>query len=264
MQMNKVSGLSGWAAACALLASSGCGGGDGGGFQAQPPPPANAAVGGIWQGRLASGPNVLGLVSEAGDFHFLASDGVQYFGTVSASTNAVSGNFTGYTAFGTTFQDGTTRGTGTLTGTVQERSSLTGSTTFTTSAGTNATDSITLTYSALYERDSSLQTAAGTFRDVVTGDILSIDSNGVAFMQNPSSTGCVVNGTVSIIDPQFNVYRVQYTYGNCQGQYTVLTGATFTGLATLDDTVTPEQLIVGAQGLVGTTGFSVILTFDRM
>jgi hypothetical protein len=72
----------------------------------------------------------------------------------------------------------------------------------------------------------------------------------------------VINGTFSIINAQFNVYRVQYTYSNCQGADAMLNGATFRGLASLDSG-SPEGLIVVAQGQAGTTGIAVINLLER-
>jgi hypothetical protein len=249
-------------AAAAIL--GGCGGGGGGSSQAPPPPPVtNASPGGIWEGTLGSGEDILGLVTESGEFHFLnAADLTQYFGTVSVNANAASAQFTGYTAIGFEFQDGTTSGTGSLTGTVQARSTFTANSTFRTSAGNSNTNTINLTYNALYDRDSSLATIAGNFTDLRTGAIVNINSSGVAFSQNPAN-GCVLNGTVSIINAQFNAYRVQYSYSSCQGVDAILNGPTFRGLATLDNTASPEVLIVGAQALAGSVGVSAIEVLER-
>lgn len=97
-----------------------CGGGGGGGGSNNPPPP-NASVGGIWFGTLPDGTGVLGLIAETGEFHFLTEDEIQYFGTLSVSQTGVNGSFTGLAPLGFTFDDGSVRGTGTLTGTIQER-----------------------------------------------------------------------------------------------------------------------------------------------
>lgn len=248
---------------CAVL-MVGCGGGGGGGSsQSAPPPVTNASPGGIWEGTLGSGQDIVGLVSESGEFHFLDLDELaQYFGTVSVDENAVSADFTGYAAFGSGFSDGTTSGTGSLTGTVQARSTFTANSTFRTSAGNSNTNTINLTYNDLYDRDSSLATIAGNFRDLRTGAIVNIDSDGVAFSQNPAN-GCVLNGSVSIINAQFNAYRVEYSYSSCQGVDATLNGATFRGLATLDNTGSPEVLLVGAQVQIGATGVSAIEVLER-
>jgi hypothetical protein len=248
---------------CAVLMAGCGGGGGGGGSQTAPPPVTNASPGGIWEGTLGSGQEILGLVAENGEFHFLDPDEVvQYFGTVSVTGNAVSAQYTGYKLLGGSFADGTTRGTGSLTGTVQARSTFTASSTFQTSAGASTNNTINLTYNSLYERDSSLATVAGNFRDLITDSIVNINASGVAFSQNPAN-GCVLNGTISIINAQFNAYRVQYSYSSCQGADAFINGTTFRGLATLDNTDSPELLLVLAQGQIGTTGVSTIEALER-
>lgn len=251
-------------AAAGGLAACGGGGGDGGGSTTTPqtPPVQNASPGGIWDGTLSNGEEVRGLVTETGEFHFITDTLTQYFGTVTTSGNNATGEFTGYTALGYVFLDGSTRGTGTLTGTVQARSSFTANTSFRTSAGNNETGSVSLTYNPLYERDSSLGTITGNFRDLATNTILNINPNGEAFAQN-AANGCVLNGTVSIIDSDYNAYRVKYTYSNCIGEYAVLNGRALEGLATLDNTSSPELLIVGAQGAINGIGVSVVEILER-
>lgn len=251
-------------AASGLLVLSSCGGGGGSGSNVAPAPPSppNAAVGGAWLGQLGSGEELIGLVAESGEFHFLDANGVQYFGTVTSNVNAISAQLTGYALLGTTFLDNSTTGTGTLTGTIAARSTMTANATFRTSAGTQSTNTITLTYDALYDRDSSLATVAGNFTDLATGAIVNINANGITFMQDPI-TGCVINGTVSIINSQFNVYRVQYTHSGCQVQFAVLNGVTLRGLAILDNTVSPEALIAIVQGQAGNIGISFLNLWER-
>jgi hypothetical protein len=116
-----------------LVAACGGGGGSGDGG-ATPPPPKNASPGGIWKGTTSGGQSILGLVTETGEFYFLQSDGAQYYCFVSVSGNSVSSGFTGITQVGTTFPNGSTRGSGTLTATLAERSSLNGSLVFTLEA----------------------------------------------------------------------------------------------------------------------------------
>ena len=249
------------------LAACGGGGGGGGsgagsGPQSSPPPVQNASPGGIWHGTLGTGEEVLGLVTESGEFHFITDSFTQYFGTVTTSGNSATGQFTGYTYIGYVFEDGSTRGSGTLTGTLQERATFTATTSFRTSAGNDVSNSVSLTYDPLYDRDSSLQTIAGNFRDIATGAIVSVNQNGEAFAQNPA-TGCVLNGSVSIINAQYNAYRVEYTYSNCNGENAVFNGLTLRGLATLDNTSSPELLIVGAQGLSNGVGLSVVEILER-
>jgi len=242
-----------------LALSGGCGGG--GGSSNAPPPPANASPGGIWAGTSSIGVTILGLVTENGEFHFLQDDGIQYFGTVNTSQNALSGNFTGVTQIGTTFLDGSTTGTGTLTGTVQERMSMSGNSTFRTALGNSDTSTITLTYNNLYERDSSLATIAGNYLDTVTNAVINVNGSGVVFSQD-AVTGCIINGTISIINAAFNAYRVQYSFSSCRVPNTILNGTTANGLGTLDNSQASEVAIIGVVN--ATAGYALIQVFPRI
>lgn len=71
---------------------------------------------------------------------------MQFIGTALTAGDALVANFEGLTAFGLTFPDGSTHGTGTLGGTIQERHSITGDATVT---GVGYVESNVLTVMAL-------------------------------------------------------------------------------------------------------------------
>jgi hypothetical protein len=243
---------------------------------------------------------------------------VQYFCNMSVSGSEVSSGFTFVTPVGATFPDGATFGTGTLTATIAERSTLNGSITFSTAGGARASSqkvaavesqatnsggcgssavsatalksgpdesassekllaqlaaasgevpgpvsgTFSLAYDALYDRDSSLATIAGSFGGP-SGTVVTVDADGSIFSQDATS-GCVVNGKASIIDASFNVYRVQYTYGNCAGDLSALNGTTFVGLATLDNSVAPEQAVIAVTYQSASTVLGVVEVLDRI
>jgi hypothetical protein len=244
------------------LALTACGGGGGGG-DAPAPVVVNASPGGIWTGTdSVSGLTVLGIVDELGEGHFIRTDYSQYIGTATTAGNQVSGSFEGFTEFGTAFQDGSTHATGTISGTIVERSSVTLATSFRTDANTPTSGTLNLSFNALYNRASSLATLSGNFVDASSGVVATISSGGVIFYQNPSS-GCVLNGTATLINASYNAYRIAVSYASCQGQYAALNGVPFTGLATLDNTVTPERIIVGLHGTVGATKYALVLLENR-
>jgi len=74
----------------------------------------------------------------------------------------------------------------------------------------------------------------------------------------------VVNGSASIIDSNYNAYRIQYTFGSCTGQLTVLNGVRFRGLGTLDNTSAPEQAVIAVTSQGGTTTLGLIDVLDRI
>jgi hypothetical protein len=124
------------------------------------------------------------------------------------------------------------------------------------------TGTFTLTYDPLYDRDSSLATIAGNYREP-NGTVVTVDANGNIFSQD-ATTGCVLNGRASVIDSRYNAYHVEYTFASCTGQLTALNGVTFTGLATLDNTTPPEQAIVAVTAQAGNASLGLIEVLDRI
>ena len=251
-----------------LLAA--CGGGSGSGTSgsstsssAPAAPVANAAIGGIWSGTdVATGLSLLGLIDEAGEFHFLRSDNAQYIGTISSAGNAITGSVEGYTQMGTIYPDGSTHGTGTLSGTVAARTSLSGTVVFRTDAGANTTNAVTLNFQSSYNRASSLATISGNYLDPSSGDVVSVTASGVATWFD-AATRCSGFGTVSIISATYNVYRIQWAYMGCTGGSAVLNGVSFAGLGTLDNSTSPERFILGAHGQTATAKYALVLTLRR-
>lgn len=240
-----------------------CGGGGSSSDSGTTTTTANASPGGIWRGtESVTGLEILGLITESGKFHFIRADGVQYVGTASTSGSSISANFEGFTPFGMSWSDGSTHGTGSTSGTIQARSSITGTTQFRTDAGTATNGTGNLTFDALYDRASSLETLSGNFMDSTTGVVVTVNSNGSAFAQNPA-TGCVMNRSVSIINASYNAYRVEFSYASCHGQAAALNGVQFSGIATLDNTVSPERGVVGVTGQSGGTRYAVVSTLTR-
>lgn len=230
---------------------SACGGGSSASGSSSSGSVANASPGGIWTGtESVSGLQVTGIVDEQGDAEFIRTDGVQYVGIVSTSGNSISGNIEGFMPFGSTWPDGSAHGTGTVSGSITERVSAQLNTRFTTDAGTTTTGTLNLAFNSLYNQSSSLATIAGNYTDSSTGTVVTIRSDGTVFAQD-ANTGCVVNGTVSVIDANYDAYRVQVTFANCSGQDAALNGVQLRGLATRDTTVSPARVIAGVSGTSG-------------
>jgi hypothetical protein len=157
--------------------------------------------------------------------------------------------------------DGSTSGTTVLTGTVAERATLTLTGTDTTSMGTmSAAVTTTWTYNSLYALTPSLSLIAGNYTD--GSNTLTISSNGAIFEQDPT-TGCVINGQVTIPSASYNAYSFSITYGNCTGANSVLNGTTATGLATYDNTVSPNQLDAGWHGTANGQLYVIIGIFAK-
>ena len=243
-----------------LLVVSGCGGGGNLpipdiGSPEPPEPPAEASPGGVWQGTSSLGFAVVGLVSESGQFHFIQGDRTQLVGGLTTSGDELSANFVGYVSFGQKFDDGSTTGVGSLSGNLDERSSISADIDFTTSRGAASQSTIALSYDPNYERDSSLESVAGNYLDTERNVVINVNNDGELFSQDPESH-CITNGTVSVIDLAFNLYRVQYTFSNCKGHEKELNGTVAEGLATLDDTRSPEAMIMAVEVAAAGSAFA--------
>jgi hypothetical protein len=254
------------------LLATGCGGGGGDdgddgfprddGFQIP-----NAAVGGWWLGTTVIADQgtyeLIGIVAENGRAYFLQEDGIMYWGTVRSSGNQVTGTFSGAGIMGTEFWDGALSGTGSLSGTVQARALLSGTSVFTTTLNNSSNSAFSLGYQQIYDDDSSLELIAGNYVDVLGlyAGVLNIASNGDVFLQDPIS-GCVVNGRIAIINSAYNAYDVRLTYSSCTGTEAVMNGATFTGLGSYDDGY--GQLIALVQGTVSGSPYPNAFVFERL
>jgi hypothetical protein len=217
-----------------FLSACGGGGGDGSTSSPPPPPPEPTNAGGIWGGTASSDGQTIdlaGVVTEDGEGRFVAENGIQYvFDEVKGVGGDVELDFIAIVPSGGTFQDGSTVTTGTLTGTVAERSSLSGD----YSLATGETGTVSMTYDALYERDSSLDKLTGNWDEEF--GVVTFDPDGSFFEQD--SFGCVYDGQASIVDPDFNVYALTMTVSSCgagvDGDYSGL--GIMTDTSSTDDT----------------------------
>ena len=273
--------------AAALSACGGGGGSTASSYSPPPPPPPpppaqNQSPGGIWttQYTVTSGPNTgdtikgIALVSENGNFYFASRNqnngcaGLG-FGQASVTGNVITGNvdsaiavYASNPAVNTncTYPDGTKSGTGTISGTVTQQSSMTLTATGTTSAGLALpSQTTTWTFSNAYNDGSSLATIAGNYTD--GPDTLTISSNGQIFEQDPT-TNCVINGLVSLINPKYAVYSVSITITSCTGADAAANGVTLTGLAALVQTVTPPAQL--AFGLSANVNGQTVVFVDQV
>ncbi len=249
------------ASACVALVmavAAGCGGTEQGTLV-----PAETSVGGIWQGTdSGTGLSVTSIVDEKGDFHIIRSDLTQFVGVLASSNDSVSGSFDGFAQLGTTFPDTSTHGKGSLTGVLAQRSALTLNYTFTTDLGAGSSGTLNLSFNALYNVHSSLATISGNYTDPSSGATVSISGSGAITSQD-ATTGCVLNGQVSLVDTNYNAYKVAYSYASCTGNAAVLNGVQFTGLATFNNGSVPQQFVVAVTGSSGTNTLALVVTLNR-
>ena len=254
-----------------LATAAACGGGGGGGQPAANPPsqnpppaapPANKSAGGIWHGISTNNETVTLFVAENGELKAIVATGPPGAPTTnppgfgSGAILVTGDQLTGaydLKRLGTITVPTPPNESCNLTGTVNERISLSLSVECTDAAGTARSASVTMGYDSDHERDSSLALIAGTytlsFRPLT--NVLSIDANGTLFGMYDNSFKCTVNGSVALIDPAYNLYRFEWQISACQSPFTRFEGATFSGLGYREPRGAPlGSFIVLLTGLV--------------
>jgi hypothetical protein len=226
MRLLSISGIS------LLLLCAGCGGGGGdsdsggGSGVSNPPTPVPTNPGGIWYGTSSGGGTTIaieGIITEELEGRFIDENGTQYvITTVTGDDGNISINFNAYAQFGYVFLDGSTSGTGSITGTVNERSSFSGNFSF----STGESGSVSFSYDSLYDRDSSLAKLEGQWQEDY--GVMNVDPDGSFFEQD--QFGCIYEGQASIINSSYNAYGLSMTVSNCGSS-----NGNYTGLGVLAD-----------------------------
>jgi hypothetical protein len=210
-----------------------CGGGGGGTTHANPD--------GIYKGTFTENgvtADVTGLVYGGRLILFSESAEVLIDGTIAVSGTDSTVSAASYDAFGLV-------DTGTLTGTVDEGASLSG--TYSTALGD--TGSYSLTFDPIYNRSASLATLADTWSDATWAATHGFDAFTFSALSNGSFTGsdtggCLFDGTLAPVSPGINIYIVAMTVSSCGAA-----NGNFTGYATTDDTTaTNDTLFLVASG----------------
>jgi hypothetical protein len=218
-----------------------CGGGGGGSAPNTSPPVSNASASGIWNGSFYSSVTnrtdiVSGICTENDEIRlFSAAWGGQNAGTCNVSGSSISGTLTAYAPWGYVFVDGSKIGTVTLNGTVNTKVSISG-----TYSGTGDNGTFLVAYDSVYQRPSSLSLLTGNWLHSSSqlGTIyMAIDANGE--ITGLTSGGCFYSGTVSIINPSYNAYRISINISSCGA----LNGNN-NGLAILDDTTMQNDTLI--------------------
>lgn len=222
-------------AVCVLATGlAACGGGSSSSSGSSPPPQA-ASPGGIWTGTDSlTGMQVTALISETGQMEVMRlPDRAQFFGTLVVSGSSINADIDGDSAFGASFPDGSIHGTGKLTGTLSQRTSIQATIAFTTDLGESTTSTVSLTYQSYYSEapnTAKVGDVAGNYTETYTGATVTIHSDGTVFAQD-SNSGCVINGTLQPVNAAYDLYSTTVTYASCTGASLALNGLQFDGLA---------------------------------
>lgn len=208
---------------------------------------------GVWKGTdSVSNLTLVGFINTAGQADFIRADGVQFTGILAASASTLSGTLDGYSRFNGTFADGSTYGVGALGGSVSTSQSIGATWTFTTADNTTTENEWSLTYVAADNIASALSAVAGNYtdsepNDASNGATVTISGSGALSAQNPTNS-CVLSGQVTANDPTIDVYQVSVKYASCTGVDAALNGIDFSGLAAVDASVKPAQVLIGVVG----------------
>ena len=226
----------------------------------------NASPGGIWVGADSEGDQIVALITESGRFHFIDEFEFQGSGIAIVSNgNEIAVDFRFAPPIGAEFADGWSIADCSFSGSVAERATLDGTLDCTTGGGTQSSVTVNLNYQSLYELDSDLATLAGTWTDSSNPgiDVVNIDSMGGITGQDSSGSGCFYSGQVTILYSNYNAYGIEWTYSSCVDETALHNDFTFSGIGTIDNTVTPTEFILGVTGGInGSDPF--VLSYEKM
>src|SRR6056297_3630788 len=180
---------------------SACGGG-GDSTSSSSPPVDNERAGGIWSGTstgaaFGGAQEVVGISTDDGRFRFLSlNTGGQFIGEVQVNGTVFTGTGTGYAATGTTWIDGSIHTPLTVSGSLDERQNLAGD----WETGTGESGSFSYSYDTIYERDSSLDTLAGSWTefDNFGNPIAVYQADSAGRYDGQDTEGCLYTGQISI------------------------------------------------------------------
>jgi hypothetical protein len=216
-----------------------------------------ASPAGTWRGADGAGRDVLLLVSAGGTFQFVDGARNQGSGYLAPQSQVVS-PFDLVAPVDQPFTDGSTLANCNFTGSLLEGVRMDLKLSCTTRGALEFSESLVLLFDPVYERGSSLETVSGNFQ-TLAGNVMSIAPDGMLFLQDATS-GCVVNGQVSVITAASNLYDIVLQYDSCTGADERLNGSGFDGFAYLDDTEAPEAVVIA---VIGGVGDLVAASFER-
>ena len=263
-----------WPWVCALLGACG-GGSDSAGRQST----TNDAYldfcspGGLW--RASDGG--VAIIGQSLDIQIVMPSGVQFVGSVDGEGYADakdtrcwfdSENSTLHVALpiGAVLPGGSTAATGHVDGSWKRRQgvmSISGR--LTTTAGNLFMLGFEGTYDPLYADGSNAARIVGTYGSTAgpNTEVVTVDSGRRIFGQN-AAAGCVLNGTIEPVDPEYNTYGLKASYANCTGPASVLNGNPAKGLACFDGARNPAELFIALDVAASSQHFSVVRSLRRL
>lgn len=213
---------------------------------------------GIWVGTVTSDADGIdvpasAIIAETAEARFVDIDGNQLAGTANVTGNFFDSTFEAFAADGELLPGGLTYFEPVLVqGLVDEAASLD----LSYQQGMFDTGDLTLTYDAVYENGSDLNTVADDWTFVAgPGDAVDISIAANGDITGSDSDGCTFGGSLSIIDSNFNAYQVDLIVAACTA------AGTYSGLAAVLDGAAPEDtLLIAVSNSVLESGPVVSLT----
>jgi hypothetical protein len=204
------------------LGLAACGGGGSGEATTPAPtgtnPPGSSTTSttpGVWKGTINSTTDqsaaVVALTGHDGHSVWMTTDGRVFHGTLPLHGDHFDAAFIGHMYEGEHFPDGTNHGTTSMmvdhhsTGTTGGRYS-----------GSGDAGSFNMARSPMWDRAASLSTVAGVYtRSTSNGYTMTMTLGTNGQMMGSDSKGCVFSGTVSVPDPQHNLYHLDAQVSAC-------------------------------------------------
>lgn len=234
-----------------MALASGCGGG--GGDDDEDDEPFDNDATGVWEGIVTpdgqTAVSVIAVAAPNGRFA-LTSSRIFLSGTGDVSGTNLSASATGWPPSGTTFANGSTMGTFTLSGLVLEGNRIDAS-----YSGAGTSGRLEMGYDSVSDRGSSLSKVAGSY-SIAPGlgtASMAITATGNLTFNSANGSNCIGNGTVQAPDARKNVYTWSVTYSGCE----VLSGQG-TGLAYLDDSAGGPDSALYMLGATSSTPIAVV------
>lgn len=212
-----------------VLALASCGGGSssdpGSSIAASSNPPSTGSTGagtstattpGIWKGTIGSTATgqtsgVVAITDHAGYSMWASTDGRIWNGQLPPRGERIHAEFIGHMSEGAQFPDGTSRGPASMTFEHHWDNSADGH-----YNGNGDSGPFELRLSPMWNTPASLGSVAGSYtRTTSNGYAMTISIDARGQLSGSDSHGCLLSGTVTVPDPEHNLYRIDAEVSSC-------------------------------------------------
>ncbi len=82
--------------------------------------------------------------------------------------------------------------------------------------------------------------------------------------QQGTQTGCIINGEVSVVDTQWNLYRASIAIDNCANEFESLSGTTWEGVMSLIDDAGTDLILGGFHTETDSERVGLVIALPRL